>query len=198
MLTNCHAESWHLLTVHCSQRLSVSCRPFAYKGELHLSYAIEIFDKSLPLKEKTKSDAYKMRFQGTGFGRVNLTTNEMHSVAAFSTPLIPRREPPCCDKNWGVWEHGKDLYIFYTLMPCLSIFKLQPQVENGAAFVYASCLKDYAAEQVSAESGLEMRDMRISGHPVLWSQYPQSLLVLVHHDWRKNGGSQAQGRTAPC
>ena len=161
-----------------------------YQNELHLSYAIEIFDKSLPLKKNSRSDAHKMRFQGSGFARVNRTTNEMHSVAAFDKPLVPRREMPCCDKNWGVYEDAQHLYIFYTLMPCLTIFRLDNQTDSGAAFVYASCLTDTAAEQVSANTGLEMRDMRISGHPIMWAQYPQILLVLVHHDWRKHGGSK--------
>lgn len=166
------------------------CRPFLYRGELHLSYAIEIFDKSLPLQFDSLSDAHKMRFQGTGFAKLDSQSLEMQSVAAFSQPLVPRREFPCCDKNWGVMEHSGDLYIFYTLLPCLTIFKLDPRSDNGASFVYASCLKDYAAEQVSDITGLEMRDVRISGHPILWSQYPQTLLVLVHHNWRKHGGSK--------
>ena len=165
-------------------------RPFVYQGELHLSYAIEIFDKSLPLKRNSRSDAHKMRFQGSGFARLDSTSHEMHSLAAFSQPLVPRRDFPCCDKNWGVMEHANDLYIFYTLLPCLTIFKLDSESEAGASLVYASCLKDCAAEQVFDATGLEMRDVRISGHPILWAQYPQTLLVLVHHNWRKHGGSK--------
>lgn len=161
-----------------------------FRGDVHLSYAIEIFDKSLPLTLDSRSDAHKMRFQGTGFAKLDSQTREMHSIAAFSQPLVPRREPPCCDKNWGVIEHAEDLYIFYTLLPCLTVFKLDPRSETGALLVYASCLKDHAAEQVFEVTGLEMRDVRISGHPILWAQYPQTLLVLVHHNWRKHGGSK--------
>ncbi len=131
-----------------------------------------------------------MRFQGTGFARVDSESREMQSLVAFAQPLVPRREFPCCDKNWGVMEHGNDLYIFYTLLPCLTIFRLDASSETGATLVYASCLKDHAAEQFSDVTGLEMRDVRISGHPILWAQYPQTLLVLVHHNWRKHGGSK--------
>lgn len=161
-----------------------------YQGGLHVSYALEIFDKGLPLKKNSRSDAYKMRFQGSGFASLNASTNEMHSLAAFDQPLVPRRDPPCCDKNWGVMEHGQDLYIFYTVLPCLTIFKLDPTSKTGASFVFASCLKDEIARQVSVAAGLEMHDIRISGHPVLWSQYPQTLLLLVHHNWRKHNGSK--------
>jgi len=161
-----------------------------YRGELHLSYAVEIFDKSLPFRLDSRSDEHKMRFQGTGFAKLDSQSLEMQSVAAFSQPLVPRREFPCCDKNWGVMEIAGDLYIFYTLLPCLTIFKLDPSTETGASFVYASCLKDYAAEQISLATGLEMHDVRSSGHPILWAQYPQALLVLVHHNWRKHGGSK--------
>ena len=166
------------------------CRPFLYRGELHLSYAIEIFDKSLNLSLDSRSDTHKMRFQGTGFARVNSSTLQMHSLAAFAEPLVPRREFPCCDKNWGVFEHGKDLYIFYSLLPCLTIFKLDNTQTSGAALVYASCLHPGMERWLAGNTRLEMKDVRISGHPILWSQYPYTLLVLVHHNWRKHGGSK--------
>lgn len=165
-------------------------RPFVYQNQLHVSYALEIFDKSLQVTAETRSDEHKMRFQGTGFSRLNLETLELHSVKAFAQPLIPRREFPCCDKNWGVMESGSDLFIFYTLLPCLTIFKLDLAQETGATFVYASCLDDNVHAWVSKAAGLEMRDVRISGHPIMWLQYPQTLLVLVHHNWRKHGGSK--------
>ncbi|KAL0046150.1 hypothetical protein WJX82_004061 [Trebouxia sp. C0006] len=194
-MTSFHPQSWattvERLEAHPLGGLRfTSFRPFLFRGNLHLSYAIEIFDRSLPLTRESKSDTHKMRFQGTGFARVDSESREMQSLVAFSQPLVPRREFPCCDKNWGVMEHGKDLYIFYTLLPCLTIFRLDSRSETGATLVYASCLKDYAAEQISDATGLEMRDVRISGHPILWAQYPQTLLVLVHHNWRKHGGSK--------
>ena len=131
-----------------------------------------------------------MRFQGTGFARLDLQTLQLHSLAAFAQPLIPRREFPCCDKNWGVFEVWGELYIFYTLLPCLTIFKLDQSQDTGASFVYASCLNDDVGAWISDSANLEMRDVRISGHPIVWSDYPQTLLVLVHHNWRKHGGSK--------
>ncbi len=155
-----------------------------------MSYALEIFDKSLNVTSATLSNAHKMRFQGNGFARVDLETLELHSLINFAQPLIPRREFPCCDKNWGVWESSNELYILYTMLPCLTIFKLDAQQKTGASLVFASCLNDDVGGWLSASVNLEMRDVRISGHPVLWSQYPQTLLVLVHHNWRTHGGSK--------
>lgn len=166
------------------------CRPFLFQGQLHLSYAIEIFDKSLNLSLESRSDAHKMRFQGTGFARVNASTLEMHSIAAFAEPLVPRRDFPCCDKNWGVLEYANELYIFYSLLPCLTIFILDDRRPTGASFVYASCLHHGIERWLAGNTGLEMKDVRISGHPILWSEYPRTLLVLVHHNWRKHGGSK--------
>ena len=151
---------------------------------------MEIFDKALNVNNQTRSDEHKMRFQGSGFARIDLETLELHSLINFDQPLIPRREFPCCDKNWGVIEHGQELYIIYTLLPCLTIFKLDQSQATGASMVYASCLKDNVSATLSEAVKLEMRDVRISGHPIWWSQYPQTLLVLVHHNWRKHGGSK--------
>ena len=179
------ADSLQLLTA-----CSAFCRPFVYRNQLHVSYALEIFDKSLNVTAETRSDEHKMRFQGTGFAQIDLETLEINSLVNFAQPLIPRREFPCCDKNWGVLELSGELYIVYTLLPCLTIFKLDPSQESGARFVYASCLNDDVSSWVSDSVNLEMRDVRISGHPIVWSQYPQTLLVLVHHNWRKHGGSK--------
>ena len=165
-------------------------RPFVYRNQLHVSYAMEIFDKSLPYTLDTPMDAYKMRFQGTGFSRVDLKAMELVSLAAFDKPLIPRREFPCCDKNWGMLEVAGELYIFYTVLPCLTIFKLDSSAETGAAIVYASCVAADVQPWLAGATGLEMRDVRISGHPTVWSQYPQTLLIVVHHNWRRNGGSK--------
>lgn len=161
-----------------------------YQNQLHVSYAMEIFDKSLNVTHETRSDAHKMRFQGNGFARVDMETLELHSLVNFAQPLIPRREFPCCDKNWGVWEDNHELYILYTVMPCLTIFKLDFTQKTGASLVFASCLKEDVGRWVSKSVNLEMRDIRISGHPILWSEYPQTLLVLVHHNWRNHGGSK--------
>ena len=169
---------------------SVHSRPFLYRGELHLSYSIDIFDKSLPLKPDSLGEPHKMRFQGTGFARLDAHSRELHSLATFSKPLVPRRNLLCCDKNWGVLEHRGQLYIFYTLLPCLTIFQWDPDSETGVTFVYASCLKESTKEQTSKVTGLDMLDVRISGHPILWSQYPHTLLVLVHHNRQKHGGSK--------
>ena len=161
-----------------------------YQSHLHVSYALEVFDVGLNITEMTRSDAQKMRFQGTGFARLDINSLELQSIAAFDKPLIPRRDRPCCDKNWGVVEVQDNLYIVYTMLPCLTIFRYDPLHEDGAEFVYASCIKNKVLQQLASESGLEMSDVRISGHPVLLSQYPQTLLVLVHHNWRKHGGSR--------
>lgn len=131
-----------------------------------------------------------MRFQGTGFARLSLDTLQLLNVAVFNEPLIPRREFPCCDKNWGVLEVDGDLYIIYTVLPCLTVFKLDPAQKNGTTFIHASCLHDEAMQQLAAGTGLEMNDVRISGHPIWMAQYPRTLLVLVHHNWRKHGGSK--------
>ena len=131
-----------------------------------------------------------MRFQGTGFARLDKDSLGLQSIAAFAQPLVPRRELPCCDKNWGVLEIDNELYIIYTVLPCLTLFRLDSEHDNSAAFVYASCLTNQATQHVAAATGLEMRDVRISGHPVVMSQYPQTLLVMVHHNWRKQGGSK--------
>ena len=141
---------------------------------------MEIFDKSLDVTPETASDQHKMRFQGTGFSRIDLETLEIHSLVNFAQPLIPR----------GVLESNGELYIFYTLLPCLTIFRMDRTQESGASFVYASCLNDDAGAWISETANLEMRDVRISGHPILWAEYPQTLLVLVHHNWRKHGGSK--------
>lgn len=194
-MTSFNQHSWAAVTEHISAhpvgglRFS-SFRPFVYQNQLHVSYALEIFDKSLNVTAETRSDEHKMRFQGTGFAQIDLETLEINSLVNFAQPLIPRREFPCCDKNWGVLEVSGELYIFYTLLPCLTIFKLDPSQESGARFVYASCLNDDVSSWVSNSVNLEMRDVRISGHPIVWSQYPQTLLVLVHHNWRKHGGSK--------
>jgi len=158
-----------------------------YHNQLHVSYALEIFDKSLSVTAETRSDEHKMRFQGSGFARLDLETLELSSLINFAQPLIPRREFPCCDKNWGVLEVNNELYIFYTLLPCFTLFKLDSSQESGASFVYASCLNDDVSAWASDSVNLEMRDVRISGHPIVWSEYPQTLLVLVHHNWRKHG-----------
>ncbi|KAL0031621.1 hypothetical protein WJX77_010215 [Trebouxia sp. C0004] len=193
--TSFNSQSWAAVTEEVSAhpvgglRFS-SFRPFVYQSQLHVSYAMEIFDKSLTVTPKTRSDAHKMRFQGNGFARVDLETLELHSLVNFAQPLIPRREFPCCDKNWGVWEDNHELYILYTVMPCLTIFKLDFTQKTGASLVFASCLTDDVGRWVSKSVNLEMRDIRISGHPILWSEYPQTLLVLVHHNWRNHGGSK--------
>ena len=175
----------------CHTSLLALCyRPFVHQRQLLLSYALEIFDQSLDIQPETLSTANKMRFQGTGFARVDLTTMQLHSIVNFAQPLIPRREPPCCDKNWGVWSDDQDLYILYTLVPCLTIFKLELDQETKAAFVFASCLQDDVGAWLSHAINLDLQDVRISGHPTLWSQYPQTLLVLVHHNWRKHEGSK--------
>lgn len=143
--------------MHTNQlTLSTCCRPFLYRGELHLSYAIEIFDKSLTLSLHSHSDTHKMRFQGTGFARLNTSTMEMHSLAAFAQPLVPRREFPCCDKNWGVFEFANELYILYSILPCLTISKLDATQPAGAAFVYASCLQHGMERWLEGNTGLEM------------------------------------------
>ena len=131
-----------------------------------------------------------MRFQGTGFAQVDLGTLQLHSIVNFAQPLIPRRDPPCCDKNWGVWTHDEDLYILYTIVPCLTIFKVDLNQQRQASFVFASCLQDNTGTWLSQAASLDLHDVRISGHPVLWSQYPHTLLVLVHHNWRKHQGSK--------
>ncbi|KAL0049112.1 hypothetical protein WJX82_006790 [Trebouxia sp. C0006] len=193
--TSFNSQSWAAVVEEVSAhplgglRFS-SFRPFVYQNQLHVSYAMEIFDKSLNVTQQTRSDAHKMQFQGNGFARVDLETLELHSLVNFAQPLIPRREFPCCDKNWGVWEDNHELYILYTVMPCLTIFKLDFTQKTGASLVFASCLKDDVGRLVSKSVNLEMRDIRISGHPILWSQYPQMLLVLVHHNWRNHGGSK--------
>lgn len=207
--TGC-CQRWHIMHLsaavsvrmqyvdHCMRRVLhlqlhqqlLSCRPFVFQNQLHVSYAMEIFDKSLNVTHETRSDAHKMRFQGNGFARVDLQTLELHSLINFAQPLIPRREFPCCDKNWGVWEDNNELYILYTIMPCLTIFKLDASQKSGASLVFASCLNDDTGSLVSKSVNLEMRDIRISGHPVLWSQHPLTLLVLVHHNWRNHGGSK--------
>ncbi|KAL0019247.1 hypothetical protein WJX79_010983 [Trebouxia sp. C0005] len=193
--TSFNSQSWAAVVEEVSAhpvgglRFS-SFRPFVYQNQLHVSYAMEIFDKSLTVTRETRSDAHKMRFQGNGFARVDMQTLELHSLANFAQPLIPRREFPCCDKNWGVWEDNNELYILYTVMPCLTIFKLDFTQKTGASLAFASCLKDDVGRWVSKSVNLEMRDIRISGHPILWSEYPQTLLVLVHHNWRNHGGSK--------
>ena len=34
-----------------------------------------------------------------------------------------------------------------------------------------------------------MQDVCISGHPIVFTEYPKTLLFLVHHSWRKPKGS---------
>ena len=132
-----------------------------------------------------------MRFQGTGLIRVDPKTSELHHVTAFVQPLIPRSEPPCCDKNWGMFESDGVLYIFYTILPYLTVFKLgTPETIHAATLVHSSYLTEETQSWLAAFVGLEMSDVRISGHPILYRQYPQTLLMLVHHNWRKHGGSK--------
>ena len=77
----------------------VACRPFVYQNQLHVSYALDIFDKALNVTEQTRSDEHKMRFQGSGFARVDLETLELHSLINFDQPLIPRREVPAATRT---------------------------------------------------------------------------------------------------
>ncbi|KAL3156512.1 hypothetical protein ABBQ38_000810 [Trebouxia sp. C0009 RCD-2024] len=166
-----------------------SFRALAYKGQLYVSYATEIFDSSLPFTNDTKSDTFKMRFQGTGVARVG-KEGQLHSVVVFAQPLIPRQKFPCCDKNWGMREFQGQLYIFYTILPVLSIFTMDLESPSHPELVHASYLTDEAATSLEQTTGLQMSDVRISGHPIMYKQYPETLLILVHHNWRRNNGSK--------
>ena len=57
----------------------------------------------------------------------------------------------------------------------------------------ARCLSPTYSELVQKKTGLDMHDVRISGHPVVSQRcddnQPLELLFLVHHSWRQHGGA---------
>eukprot|EP00891_Asterochloris_glomerata_P004170 jgi/Astpho2/4170/Aster-05137 len=175
-----------------------SYRPFMMDGEPHVSYAMAIFDASLNLTNASPNDQ-KMRVQTTGIGRLNIKSKQLVSVFEFLEPLIPRREPLCCDKNWGLLElptgrgEEQELHIFYTMVPCLTIFAYNPRIPLGADFRSARCLSPAYSNLVQKKTGLDMHDVRLSGHPVVSRRregnQPSELLFLVHHSWRQHGGA---------
>ena len=91
----------------------------------------------------------------------------------FQTPLVPRRERLCCDKNWGILElppaadMSPQLHIIYTMLPCLTVFTFNASASTGADFKSAQCLTDAHSDLVQQETGLDMHDVRISGHPIV-------------------------------
>ena len=112
---------------------------------------------------------------------------------------MPRRERLCCDKNWGILELPPAvdtpplLHIIYTMLPCLTVFTFNASALSGADFKSAQCLTDAHSNLVQRETGLDMHDVRISGHPIVSQResdgQPSELMVLVHHSWRKHGGA---------
>lgn len=167
------------------------CRALVFKGQLYVSYAVEIFDASLPLQNDTKSTEFKMRFQGTGIARVNMQhEHQLHNVAMFAKPLIPRRVFPCCDKNWGMLELEGLLYIFYTILPTLTVFTVDLESPADPVLVHASYISNDDASWLQQQTGLKMQDVRISGHPIILAEDPTTLLIIVHHNWRKHNGSK--------
>lgn len=124
---------------------------------------------------------------------------QLLSVYDFKEPLVPRRERLSCDTNWGFLElppavdMPPQLHILYTILPCLTVFTFNASASTGADFRSARCLTSIHSTLVQQETGLDMQNVRISGHPIVtWRQsdgQPSELMVLVHHSWRKHGGA---------
>ena len=102
-------------------------------------------------------------------------------------------------QNWGLLElptgrgEEQELHIFYTMLPCLTIFGNNPRTPLGADFMSARCLSPAYSDLVQEATGLDMHDVRLSGHPVVSQRcdddQPLELLFLVHHSWRQHGGA---------
>ena len=79
------------------------------------------------------------------------------------------------------------------MLPCLTIFAYNPRTPLGADFRSARCLSAAYSKLVQNRTGLDMHDVRISGHPVVSQRrddnQPSELLFLVHHSWRQHGGA---------
>ncbi|DBA67797.1 TPA: hypothetical protein ACH3X2_001199 [Trebouxia sp. C0005] len=165
-----------------------SYRPFMFQGEVYVSYAMSVYDRSLNLTESS-TNSHKHRNQTTGLSKIDVDRKRLVSIFAFAQPLLHRSEPICCDKNWGWVVLHDNLYIAYTALPCLSIFQFDSSAQLGARFISASCIHQSAAQHLGIQTGLDMVDVRISGHPVPWQQ-EGIILLLVHNNWRKQGGSK--------
>ncbi|DBA66145.1 TPA: hypothetical protein ACH3X2_002620 [Trebouxia sp. C0005] len=165
-----------------------SYRPFMFQGEVYVSYSMSVYDRSLNLTESS-TNSHKFRNQTTGLSKIDVDRNRLVSIFAFAQPLLHRSEPICCDKNWGWVVLHDNLYIVYTALPCLSIFQFDPSTQLGARFISASCILQPAAQHLGIQTGLDMVDVRISGHPVPWQQ-EGIMLLLVHNNWRRQGGSK--------
>ena len=106
---------------------------------------------------------------------------------------------PLLLQNWGLLElptgRGQEhvLKVFYTILPCLTVFAYNSRTPLGADFRSARCLSPTYSKLVQKETGLDMHDVRISGHPVVSQRQddnqPSELLFLVHHSWRQHGGA---------
>ena len=106
---------------------------------------------------------------------------------------------PLLLQNWGLLElptgrgEEQELHIFYTMVPCLTIFAYNPRIPLGADFRSARCLSPAYSNLVQKKTGLDMHDVRLSGHPVVSRRregnQPSELLFLVHHSWRQHGGA---------
>ena len=124
---------------------------------------------------------------------------QLLSVYEFKEPLVPRRERLSCDKNWGFLELPPavgvppQLHIAYTILPCLTVFTFNASASTGADFKSARCLTSVHSTLVQQETGLDVHDVRISGHPIVTQRQsdgqPSELLVLVHNSWRKHDGA---------
>ena len=106
---------------------------------------------------------------------------------------------PLLLQNWGLLElptgQGEEhqLHIFYTMLPCFTVFDYNTSAPLGADFKSARCLSPAYSNLVQNKTGLDMHDVRISGHPVVSQRrdngQPSQLLFLVHHSWRQHGGA---------
>ena len=126
-------------------------------------------------------------------------------VVMLSADLLPAACQPASGhlslllQNWGLLElptgQGEEhqLHIFYTMLPCLTVFGYNPSAPTGADFKSARCLSPAYSNLVQNKTGLDMHDVRISGHPVVSRRRddgrPSELLFLAHHSWRQHGGA---------